>query len=136
MADNNKIDVNFAAETKKASSDVRKFKGEIESLGPAGKKAAASISGSLKVVESAIGKVRKAMSMVSFATLWIDAITNIVAKVKAWRESMRQAAVEAQKLKEAAKMEAPKRQRTPRSQRAGRWKTRSLMIAWRRRLPV
>ena len=105
MADSNKVDINFSAETRKASGDVRKFKGEIEEVGPSGKKAAASISGSFKTIESSIGKVRKILSMVSFATLWIDAVTNIANKIRAWREEVRKTAVEAQKLKNEAKFD-------------------------------
>ena len=105
MADSNKVDINFSAETNKASGDVKKFKGEIEAVGPSGKKAAASISGSFKTIESSINKVRKAISMVSFATLWIDAVTNIANKFRAWREEVRKTAVEAQKMKNEARFD-------------------------------
>ena len=50
MADSNKVVVSFDAQTSKASGDVRKFKGEIEAVGPSGKKTAASISGSFKTI--------------------------------------------------------------------------------------
>ena len=102
MADSNKVDINFSAETAKASGEVRKFKGEIEAIGPSGKKAAASISGSFKTIESSISKVKKILSMVSFATLWVDALTNIVNKFVAWREEVRKTQVETQKLNNAA----------------------------------
>jgi len=105
MADSNKIDISFDAQTKKASGDVRKFKGEIETIGPSGKKTAASISGSFKTIESTIHKVRKAISMVSFGTMWISALTDIIGKFRLWREEVRKTAVEAQKLKNEAKFE-------------------------------
>ena len=105
MADSNKVDINFSAETNKASGDVKKFKGEIEAVGPSGKKAAASISGSFKTIESSISKVRKAISMVSFGTMWISAVTDIIGKFRAWREEVRKTAVEAQKLKNEAKFD-------------------------------
>ena len=102
MADSNKVDINFSAETRKASGDVREFKGNIEAVGPSGEKVAARISGAFKTIESSISQVKKILSMVSFATLWIDAVTNIVNKVRAWREEVRKTQVEAQKLKNAA----------------------------------
>ena len=44
MADNsNKVDINFNAETRRASGEVKKFRGEIEAVGSDGKKIAASI---------------------------------------------------------------------------------------------
>lgn len=102
MADTNKVDINFSAETAKASGEVRKFKGEIEAVGPSGKKAAASISGSFKTIESSISKVKKAISMVSFGTMWVDAVMNLIGKFQAWREEIRKTQVEAQKLNNAA----------------------------------
>lgn len=102
MADSNKVDINFSAETAKASGEVRKFKGEIEAIGPSGKKAAASISGSFKTIESSISKVKKILSMVSFGTMWVDAVMNIVGKFRAWREEIRKTQVEARKLDNAA----------------------------------
>ena len=92
MADSNKVDVNFSAETAKASGEVRNFKGEIEATGPTGKKTAASISGSFKTIETAIGRVRKIMSTVSFATLWLNAIVDIVGKFNDWRNAAEKAA--------------------------------------------
>ena len=103
MADSNKVDINFSAETKRAGADVKKFKAEIEAIGPTGKKAAASISGSFKVVEGAIGRVRKALGMLSFGSMMVESIANMIGKFRAWREEVRKAAVETQKLKNAAK---------------------------------
>ena len=102
MADSNKVDISFDAQTRKASGDVRKFKGKIESIGPSGKKAAASISGSFKTIESSISKVRKAISMVSFATLWINAIVDIVGKFNEWRNAAEKAAEKTRELQAAA----------------------------------
>ena len=103
MADSNKVDINFNAETRRASGEVKKFKGDIEAVGPSGKKTAATISGSFKTIESTIGKVRKAISMISFGTMWVDAVVNIINKFQDWREEIRKTAVEAQKLEASAK---------------------------------
>ena len=102
MADSNKVDINFSAETNKASGDVKKFKGEIEAIGPSGKKAAASISGSFKTIESSIGKVKKALGALSFGAMMIESVVNLVNKFRAWREEIRKTQVEAQKLNNAA----------------------------------
>ncbi|MBR2939391.1 MAG: hypothetical protein IKC15_05990 [Kiritimatiellae bacterium] len=102
MADSNKVDVNFSAETAKASGEVRNFKGEIEATGPTGKKTAASISGSFKTIETAIGRVRKIMSTVSFATLWLNAIVDIVGKFNDWRNAAEKAAEKTRELQKAA----------------------------------
>ena len=102
MADSNKVDINFSAETNKASGDVKKFKGEIEAIGPSGKKAAASISGSFKTIESSIGKVKKALGALSFGAMMIESVVNLVNMFRAWREEIRKTQVEAQKLNNAA----------------------------------
>ena len=102
MADSNKVDINFNAETRKASGDVRKFKGEIETIGPSGKKAAASISGSFKTIETAIGKVKKIISTVSFGTMWVNAIIEIVGKFNEWRGAAEKAAEKTRELQAAA----------------------------------
>lgn len=105
MADSNKVDINFSAETNKASGDVKKFKGEIEAIGPSGKKAAASISGSFKTIESSIGKLKKALGALSFGSMMVESVVNLVNQFRAWREEVRKAAVETQKLKNAAKFD-------------------------------
>ena len=102
MADSNKVDINFDAETAKASGDVRKFKGNIEAIGPSGKKTAASISGSFKTIETAVSRVRKVISTVSFATLWINAIADIIGKFKEWRGAAERAAEKTRELQKAA----------------------------------
>lgn len=109
MADN-RIDIEASAKVSKASGEVTRLRGAVEALGPAGRKVSATLTGSFQRVESAISKVRKAMATVSFATMWIDAVTNIVHKVAEWRESMRQAEVEAQKLRNAAVLDEQARQ--------------------------
>ena len=105
MADANKVDINFNAETRKARGEVKQFKGEIESVGPSGKKTAASISGSFKTIESSIGKVRQALRAFSFGAMMIESVVNLVNKFREWREEVRKTEVEAQKLKNAAKFD-------------------------------
>jgi len=102
MADTNKVDISFDAQTRKASGDVRKFKGEFESLGTSGKRAAATITGSFRQIETAIGKVRKLMSTVSFATLWIAAIAELVAKFREWRKEAKGVTEQTKELQKAA----------------------------------
>ena len=102
MADTNKVDINFSAETAKARGEVRTFKGEIESIDSTGKKTAASITGSFKKIEGAIGNVRKAIHTISFGTMLLDSVVNLYNKFRAWREEIRKTQVEAQKLNNAA----------------------------------
>lgn len=91
------------------TDDASKAEEAVKRVGQAAKKTAFSITGSFKQIESAIGKVRKAISMVTFATMWIDAVTNIINKVNEWREKIRQTKVEAEKLKNESVFEAQKR---------------------------
>ena len=85
MVDSNKVDINFNAETWKASGDVREFKGEIEAVGPSGEKVAARTSGAFKIVESSIGKVKKALGAFSFGAMMVESVVNLANKFRAWR---------------------------------------------------
>lgn len=94
-----RIEISADAQVSKAQKDVKNLKAEIEATASGGKKASISLTGSFKMIETAIGNVKKVMSTVSFATMWIDAVTNIIRKVNEWREKIRQTKVEAEKLK-------------------------------------
>lgn len=102
MADSNKVDINFNAETSRARGEVRKFKGEIEAVGSDGKKSAAAITGSFKTIEGAIGRVRKAIRTISFSAMLIDAVASLVAKFNDWRNAAAQAAEKTRELQKAA----------------------------------
>lgn len=109
MADNNKVDIHFDAQTRKASGEVKEFRAEIEKIGPTGKRTAAALTGSFKTVESAIGRVRKVISTISFGTMFLESLTNLIGKLtgktKEAEEQARKLAEQNQKAADATRVE-------------------------------
>ena len=109
MADNNKVDIHFDAQTRKASGEVKEFRAEIEKIGPTGKRTAAALTGSFKTVESAIGRVRKVISTISFGTMFLESLTNLIGKLtgktKEAEEQARKLAEANEKAADAARIE-------------------------------
>ena len=88
MADTNKVDINFDAQTQRASGDVKKFKSELESVGKAGKSAASGIE-QATAAGRRFSKIISSLTNISFITggiasvvqLW-DRLTDSARKAK------------------------------------------------------
>lgn len=75
-----------------------KLKAGIEGVDAAGRKASLSLEGSFKKVEGAIEKVRKGLSLLSFGSMMLDSVLSLINRFKSWREEVRKAQTELQKL--------------------------------------
>lgn len=110
MAQPDKIEIDINLESSDARKGVKAIKADIEALSPSGKKAAASVKGSFTQMTSAVTKFRKVLSTISFGSLLIDSLTNLIRKFGELRNAGDEAAKKARELnKEIADKAAAER---------------------------